>query len=907
MAGEVHAGRFAVRRTVAAGRRPRGHGRPGARLAREMGGGRYAQFAAALATALAPAYVGICGILSMNAFDILFWAALWLDLGPRPANGRPAPVAVVRARGRPGPPEQDQRVVPGVRSRLRPRAEPALARVPFLAALGGRRSWHASSSCPTSSGSGSTGGPRWSSWRTPPGRRTCRCRLRSVPGRAGDPDGRARGAALDRRACSDCWQPAISRPSGRSAGPTWPSLAVMLATNAKPYYLAAAYTALFAAGAVLVEAIPRSMSPGPCSAPVVVLLVVAGGAASLPFVKPVLSTDAFLRYAAALGDGARAARSATRWAGFRSSIADMHGWEDLAVEPRRRSTTRCPRRTASAPASSRRTTARPARWTSSERLSDCREPSRATTATFSGDRAAARVTSSSRIGGERKDYEEVFASVEQAAVHTCTDCMPYENNLPIWRGFAAPACRSPPIWPRVEAVRLTRRRANLTAYNASMPLPEAAPRAEKVSRPSVPALDAMLGDADPRPRRRVRARRRLHGRRLRRRAGGADVVRQGHQAPARGPRPAPLPDAPRPHDAVRDVRAQAARARPDGRVAPVDPASHGERERVLHPLFRGDRRGAAHRSRRVAPAVRRQPPGQQRAAAAWSRARGCRTRRAALQRQARDIYEARLAAGVAREQARKDLPLSTYTEAYWKIDLQNLLHFLELRMDEHAQQEIRAYANVIGNEIVAKWVPLTWEAFLDYRRGGTRLSRIESAFLAALASGERERAVAIAEEGGFLTPRRRRPAQAEPRGPRTRRETGAPGPQGALGIDASWAAHGGPSRLPTRFAATPLHAGWESSPLHPSTAAVADGHLVVFDDDRDVAAALAVAEHPLQAGGVLLHVDVLDRVAALCEDLTGLRRVGSGVLAEDEHVHRDLRDWGLGIGDSPVTPSRCNP
>ncbi len=122
-----------------------------------------------------------------------------------------------------------------------------------------------------------------------------------------------------------------------------------------------------------------------------------------------------------------------------------------------------------------------------------------------------------------------------------------------------------------------------------------------------------------------------------------------------------------------------------------------------------------------------------------------------LQRSARGIYEARLAAGVAREQARKDLPLSTYTEAYWKIDLQNLLHFLELRMDAHAQEEIRAYAHVIGERIVAAWVPLTWEAFLDYRRGGTRLSRIESALLAAMASGDRAGAVAIAEEGGFLT------------------------------------------------------------------------------------------------------------------------------------------------------------
>jgi thymidylate synthase (FAD) len=122
-----------------------------------------------------------------------------------------------------------------------------------------------------------------------------------------------------------------------------------------------------------------------------------------------------------------------------------------------------------------------------------------------------------------------------------------------------------------------------------------------------------------------------------------------------------------------------------------------------------------------------------------------------LQRQARDIYDARLAAGVAREQARKDLPLSTYTEAYWKIDLQNLLHFLELRMDEHAQEEIRAYASVIGERIVARWVPLTWEAFLDYRRGGTRLSRIERTILEALASGDRERALALADEGGCLS------------------------------------------------------------------------------------------------------------------------------------------------------------
>lgn len=96
-----------------------------------------------------------------------------------------------------------------------------------------------------------------------------------------------------------------------------------------------------------------------------------------------------------------------------------------------------------------------------------------------------------------------------------------------------------------------------------------------------------------------------------------------------------------------------------------------------------------------------------------------------LQKQSRSVYVARLQAGVAREQARKDLPLSTYTEAYWKIDLHNLLHFLALRMDSHAQEEIRLYATAIGEQIVKPLFPVVWEAFIDYRFGGSSLSRIE--------------------------------------------------------------------------------------------------------------------------------------------------------------------------------------
>jgi len=92
---------------------------------------------------------------------------------------------------------------------------------------------------------------------------------------------------------------------------------------------------------------------------------------------------------------------------------------------------------------------------------------------------------------------------------------------------------------------------------------------------------------------------------------------------------------------------------------------------------------------------------------------------------AAELYNERLKFGVAREQARKDLPLSTYTEAYWKCDLHNIFHFLGLRMEKHAQLEIREYANAIGEEIVAKLFPMAWGAFLDYRLNAISLSTLD--------------------------------------------------------------------------------------------------------------------------------------------------------------------------------------
>jgi len=125
-------------------------------------------------------------------------------------------------------------------------------------------------------------------------------------------------------------------------------------------------------------------------------------------------------------------------------------------------------------------------------------------------------------------------------------------------------------------------------------------------------------------------------------------------------------------------------------------------------------------------------------------------REAALQLFAREVYDERLAMGVAREQARKDLPLSTYTEAYWKIDLHNLLLFLRLRMDDHAQQEIRAYASVIGNEIVSRWCPAAWQAFNDYGLNSLSLTAIEIEIARSLVSGERGVALSVAMRHGWL-------------------------------------------------------------------------------------------------------------------------------------------------------------
>ena len=102
-----------------------------------------------------------------------------------------------------------------------------------------------------------------------------------------------------------------------------------------------------------------------------------------------------------------------------------------------------------------------------------------------------------------------------------------------------------------------------------------------------------------------------------------------------------------------------------------------------------------------------------------------------LRHEAAGAYGWLLGEDVARELARIDLPLSTYTQWYWKIDLHNLLHFLTLRVDAHAQWEIRAYGEVIAG-MLQRVAPLAYEAWLDYEVLGERLSAAERVALGKL-------------------------------------------------------------------------------------------------------------------------------------------------------------------------------
>ena len=108
--------------------------------------------------------------------------------------------------------------------------------------------------------------------------------------------------------------------------------------------------------------------------------------------------------------------------------------------------------------------------------------------------------------------------------------------------------------------------------------------------------------------------------------------------------------------------------------------------------------------------------------------------------------------GIARELARMNLSLNYYTQWYWKVDLHNLLHFLSLRADSHAQYEIRVYAEAILDHVVEPWVPLAHEAFCDYLLNGQSLSASALSVVRTLVRGRRTEAEELRQSSG-LSPR----------------------------------------------------------------------------------------------------------------------------------------------------------
>lgn len=103
--------------------------------------------------------------------------------------------------------------------------------------------------------------------------------------------------------------------------------------------------------------------------------------------------------------------------------------------------------------------------------------------------------------------------------------------------------------------------------------------------------------------------------------------------------------------------------------------------------------------------------------------------------------------GIARELARMNLTMNYYTQWYWKIDLHNLMHFLMLRADPHAQYEIRVYAEAML-DVVKQWVPFAYEAFEEHRLHGSRLSRSGLAVVKRMIAGEK-----VTQETSGLTKR----------------------------------------------------------------------------------------------------------------------------------------------------------
>jgi len=412
-------------------------------IARELGGGRFAQVLAGLCAMLAPAMLGVFGVFTMNAFDILAWAALWWLVTRYLRTG------------------QDRLwltfgIVAGIG--LENKISVLFLGFGIVVGLLVCRRWRAFRNRWLWIGGGCAGLlflPHVL-WQVAYGWPTLEFMRNAIAEKnvAFSPMGYVSAQALNTFPALPVWLAGLvllllSRSARRFRPLGWGYLAmlgVMLTTNAKPDYLLPAYTVLFAAGGVALERWRPGVA-GAIARGVVVVFLIGSGVALAPFAKAILSEDAFVRYAHAIGieppQGERQALGR-----LPQHFADMHGWPELAEAVDRVYRALPPADQARACIFARNYGQAGAIDLFGRRLGLPKAIAGHNSYFLWGPRGCTGEVMIV-IGGSRDDLLSDFASVDLGAPFTCTDCMPYENNKPIWiaRGLKEPMSA---LWPRVK-------------------------------------------------------------------------------------------------------------------------------------------------------------------------------------------------------------------------------------------------------------------------------------------------------------------------------------------------------------------------------------------------------------------------------------------------------------------------
>lgn len=413
-------------------------------LARELGGGRSAQVLAAVATLLTPIYLGLFSIFSMNAFDVLIWAGLWWLAARILRTG-------------------DQRLwlAFGLLAGVGLENKISVLFLGFGLVLGLvlARRWQAFKSPWLWAGGGLAlllflphlVWQQLHGWPTPEFMANAReHKIKDLAPLSflGEQLLLAGPAALP------LWLAGLGsflfarrhRPFRPLGWAYLAILALMIVAGSKPYYLGAAYTVLLAGGAAAVEAWSRRWGGAPLRG-AVLAGVAAGGLVVAPLAKPLLPVERYVRYAAALGV-APSSDERHELGRLPQFYADMHGWPDLAASVARVYDT--------LPSEDK---ARACIFTENYGQAGAID-------LFGADHGLPKAISGHNsywlwgprdctgevvlvLGGERERLEESFTQVEPGAVHTCRDCMPYEDDKPIWiaRELKQPLAE---LWPRLK-------------------------------------------------------------------------------------------------------------------------------------------------------------------------------------------------------------------------------------------------------------------------------------------------------------------------------------------------------------------------------------------------------------------------------------------------------------------------